>query len=60
VLNAISWVEHTGNTLVKCGEEAKQTLTKEVLPRLKDLQFHKSDNVRKTAEALRKKIEDAP
>lgn len=60
ILNAIAWVDHTSKTLLKCGDEAKQTLTKEVLPRLKDLGFHKSDNVRKTAEALRKKIEDAP
>jgi hypothetical protein len=60
VLNAIAWVDHAGNTLLKCGDEAKQTLTKEVVPRLKELQFHKSDIVRKTAEALRKKIEDVP
>ena len=57
ILAGIAEVEQAGNTLLKCGDEAKQTLTKEVLPRLKDLGFHKSDNVRKTAKALRKKIE---
>jgi outer membrane biosynthesis protein TonB len=60
VLAAIEEVEDAGNALLKCGDEAKQTLTKEVVPRLKDLQFHKSDRVRKTAEALRQKIEDGP
>jgi HEAT repeat protein len=60
VLTAIAEVEDAGNALLKCGDEARQTLTKEVVPRLKDLQFHKSDQVRKTAEALRQKIEDTP
>jgi hypothetical protein len=59
-LAAIAEVDQAGNALLKCGAQAKQTLSKEVVPRLKDLQFHKSDDVRKTAENLRKKIEDAP
>src|SRR5262249_6187646 len=59
VLESISWVEHTGNTLLKCGDDAKQILSKEVTSCLRDLQFNKSENVRKTAETLRKKIEDA-
>jgi hypothetical protein len=60
VVNAISWVDLIGKTLLNCGEEAKPTLVKEVVPRLKQLQFHKSETVRKTAEDLRKKIEDGP
>jgi hypothetical protein len=60
LLQAIVDVDLAGTALLKCGPEAKPTLTKEVLPRLKDLQFHKSDRVRATAEELRKKIEDAP
>jgi hypothetical protein len=53
-------VEEIGNTLLKCGPDAKPILAKEVVPQLKELQFHKSDAVRKRAEQLRKKIEDAP
>jgi len=60
ILDAIAQVEFAGDALIKCGPEAKKTLEKEVLPRLKDLQFNKSDQVRQTAEALRKKIEEAP
>jgi hypothetical protein len=60
VLAAIAAIDQAGDTLLKCGAEAKQTLTKEVIPQLKDLKFHKSENVRKTAANLRKKIEDAP
>jgi HEAT repeat protein len=59
VLVAIEEVAHTGEALLKCGPDAKQSLTKEVLPRLKDLQFHKSEKVRTVAEQLRKKIEEA-
>jgi hypothetical protein len=57
-LGAIAAVEQTGEALLKCGPDAKQPLSKEVLPRLKDLQFHKSAEVRKVAEQLRKKIEE--
>ena len=52
-------VEEIGDTLLKCGPDAKDTLTKEVLPQLKELKFNKSDAVRKRAEELAKKIEDA-
>lgn len=60
VLAGIAEVEDAGHTLLKCGEEARPLVAKEVMPRLKELQFHKSDKVRKTAEELRKKIEDLP
>jgi hypothetical protein len=57
VLAAIQEVDLAGAALLKCGPEAKDALVKEVLPRLKDLQFHKSAEVRKKAEELRGKIE---
>jgi hypothetical protein len=60
LLEAIADLEATGNALVKCGPEASQALTKDVLPRLKDLAFHKSAGVRAAAEKLRKKIEEGP
>ncbi len=60
ILAAIASIDRAGDTLLKCGPEAKQTLAKEVIPQLKDLKFHKSENVRKTAENLRNKIERAP
>ena len=59
VLTGLATVEEAGNALLKCGPEAKTTLSNEVLPRLKDLQFHKSAQVRQAAEKLRKQIEDA-
>jgi hypothetical protein len=59
-LSAIEEVDHIGNALIRCGPEAKQALSKEVLPRLKELQFHRSAAVRRTAEQLRQKIEEAP
>jgi hypothetical protein len=59
VLQGIDEVDHTGTALLKCGPEAKRALAKEVVPRLKDLQFHKTDTIRQTAEELRKKIEAA-
>jgi hypothetical protein len=58
VLQAIQEVEETGTALLKCGRDAKQALTKEVLPRLLELKFHPSDSVRTTANQLRMKIED--
>jgi hypothetical protein len=60
VLAGIATVDGAGNALLKCGPEAKTTLAKEVLPRLKELQFHKSAQVRQAADALRKKIEGTP
>src|SRR5262249_19918127 len=46
VLHAIQEVDLVGNALMKCGPEAKPTLAKEVVPRLKDLEFHRSKEVR--------------
>jgi hypothetical protein len=60
ILQGIEEVENAASALIRCGSEAKPVLTKEVMPRLKDLQFHKSGQVRATAEKLRAKIEDAP
>ncbi len=60
VLESITEVERTGEALLKCGTEAQQSLKTAVVPRLKDLEFHRSDLVRKKAEALRSKITDAP
>jgi hypothetical protein len=60
VLAGIGEVDSACHALLKCGPDAKPTLTKDVLPRLKDLQFHKSAQVRQAAEKLRKSIEDAP
>jgi hypothetical protein len=57
---AMDAVEEIGDSLVKCGPDAKEALTKLVVPQLKELQFHKSDVVRKRAEELRKKIEAVP
>jgi hypothetical protein len=59
VLIAAQDVSLTTDALLRCGPEAKEVLTKEALPRLKELQFHRSDAVRKAAEAARRKIEDA-
>jgi hypothetical protein len=54
---ATAEMSQVGNTLVKCGADAKESLEKEALPRLKELKFHRSELVRKTAEQLREKIE---
>ena len=59
LVDVIKTIEEIGNTLLKCGPEAKPILAAEVVPQLKELQFHKSEAVRNTASALRKKIEDA-
>jgi hypothetical protein len=54
---AIAEISVAGDALVKCGPDAKESLEKEALPRLKELKFHRSEQVRKTAEQLREKIE---
>jgi hypothetical protein len=59
-LAALHEVELAGNALLRCGAEGKEALNKEALPRLKDLQFHKSEHVRNAAEQLQQKIMDAP
>lgn len=46
------------NVLLKCGPDAKTPLTKDVLPGLKELQFNKSEAVRKCADDLRTKVEE--
>jgi hypothetical protein len=58
VLIAMGEVESVGNALVKCGPEAKQALSKEVLPRLKELKFHRSEEVRRSAAELSRKVEE--
>jgi hypothetical protein len=60
ILAAIAEVELAGEALIKCGVDGKDAVVKEVLPRLKDLEFHKSDRVRKTAEELRRRVENSP
>jgi hypothetical protein len=57
VQTAITELSLAGDALVKCGADAKESLDKEVLPLLKELKFHRSEQVRKTAEQLREKIE---
>jgi hypothetical protein len=58
VLNAIREVESVVNALIKCGPEAKQALGTEALPRLKELKFHRSEDVRRSAGELSRKVED--
>ncbi|GEM_PF-5191331 len=60
VLAAMSQIALIGSALLKCGDDAKQALRKEVLPRLRELEFNQSDQVRRMAQALKTKIEDAP
>jgi hypothetical protein len=60
VVDAIRELDLTTDALLNCGPEAKQTLAKEALPKLKDLQFNPSANVRKAAGELVRKIETAP
>ena len=58
ILQDIAQVDEAGNALLKCGPDGKDVLVKTVVPKLNDLQFNKSEQVRKTAEALKKKIEE--
>lgn len=58
ILQNIAQVDEAGNALLKCGPDGKDVLIKTVVPKLNDLQFNKSEQVRKTAEALKKKIEE--
>jgi hypothetical protein len=58
-LQGLAAVEGATDALLKCGPDAKEPLSKDALPRLKDLQFHKSAKVREVADKLRKKIEEA-
>lgn len=60
VLDAMTEVDRIGTALWRCGAEGKKTLKSETLPKLDDLQFHKSEKVRQAATALRQKIENAP
>jgi HEAT repeat protein len=59
VLQAIQEVDEIVTALLKCGEQARTALTREVAPRLRDLQFHRSDRVRSTAEALSKRVQES-
>jgi hypothetical protein len=59
-VNVLADVEFVGDALLKCGPEVKETLRKSVLPRLKDLEFHKDAPVRSAAKELRKRIEAGP
>jgi hypothetical protein len=58
VLVGVSAIESAGDGLLKCGPAAKTAMGEEVLPRVKELQFHESAQVRQAADKLRKKIED--
>jgi hypothetical protein len=60
VLSDLADVEFVGVALLKCGPEAKEAFKNTVLPRLKELEFHKNASVRSTAKALRKRIEVVP
>jgi len=53
-------VDLTSSALLRCGDEAKEALTKKVAPLLKELEFHNDANVRSTAKSLLTKIEAAP
>jgi hypothetical protein len=55
---AVTEITLTSTALLKCGTEARETLRKVVSPRLKELKFHRFDQVRKSAETLQKKIDN--
>jgi hypothetical protein len=57
VIAAVTEISLTGNALLKCGTEGKEALENEAASRLKQLKFHQSDQVRKIADTLQKKIE---
>jgi hypothetical protein len=52
-------IDEIGSAVLKCGERAKESLTKTVIPQLKELEFHNDASVRSKAKALRIKIESA-
>jgi hypothetical protein len=60
LLNDLADVESVGGALLKCGKEANEVLKKAVVPRLKELEFHKNASVRSAAKSLRKRIEAGP
>jgi HEAT repeat protein len=60
VLQAIQEVERIVSALLKCGKESRQALVREVTPRLRDLLFHRSEQVRNSARTLSKSIEENP
>jgi hypothetical protein len=57
VISAVTEISLTGNALLKCGTQGREALEYEAAPRLKQLRFHQSDQVRRIAETLQKKIE---
>jgi hypothetical protein len=59
-LRKLAEVGVVSQSLMKCGPDAKDTLTKKVIPQLKELEFHKDAAVRAAAKGLRKRIEAGP
>jgi outer membrane biosynthesis protein TonB len=60
LLASLKGIDSVGFALLECGPEAKAALAKNVIPKLKDLEFHKDAAVRNTAKDLRKRIEAGP
>jgi hypothetical protein len=60
LLRDLALVRVVSNALLQCGPDAKETLAKEVMPQLKDLEFHKDAKVRATVKDLRTRIEAGP
>jgi hypothetical protein len=52
-------VDQVATSILKCGKQANETLTKKVVPQLQELEFHKDESVRSTAKNLRTRIEAA-
>jgi hypothetical protein len=57
---AIAQLESATNALLMCGPEGRSAVTRTAVPVLEDLQFHKSEYVRKAAKRIRQKIADTP